>query len=89
MYSVDLKNIVPKGGLTCIFAKATYDESKLWHRRLDQIRLDEEADLKLQAAFDEEERLAREKAKKVKEANIALIVTWDDIHAKIDADHQC
>ncbi|GJW73315.1 hypothetical protein Tco_0132685 [Tanacetum coccineum] len=34
MYSVDLKNIVPKGGLTCFFAKATSDESKLWHRRL-------------------------------------------------------
>ncbi|GKC94224.1 ribonuclease H-like domain-containing protein [Tanacetum coccineum] len=26
MYSVDLKNIVPKGGLTCLFAKATSDE---------------------------------------------------------------
>ncbi|GKC32268.1 hypothetical protein Tco_1039562 [Tanacetum coccineum] len=29
MYSVDLKNIVPKGGLTLLFAKATSDESKL------------------------------------------------------------
>ncbi|GJU06076.1 ribonuclease H-like domain-containing protein [Tanacetum coccineum] len=29
MYSVDLKNIVPKVGLTCLFAKATSDESKL------------------------------------------------------------
>ncbi|GJV44095.1 ribonuclease H-like domain-containing protein [Tanacetum coccineum] len=29
MYSVDLKNIIPKGGLTCLFAKATSDESKL------------------------------------------------------------
>ncbi|GJX66986.1 hypothetical protein Tco_0302713 [Tanacetum coccineum] len=29
MYSVDLKNIVPKGCLTCLFAKATSDESKL------------------------------------------------------------
>ncbi|GKD06913.1 hypothetical protein Tco_1186598, partial [Tanacetum coccineum] len=29
MYSVDLKNCVPKGGLTCLFAKATSDESKL------------------------------------------------------------
>ncbi|GJT08507.1 hypothetical protein Tco_0842969 [Tanacetum coccineum] len=29
MYNVDLKNIVPKGGLTCLFAKATSDESKL------------------------------------------------------------
>ncbi|GJW52855.1 uncharacterized mitochondrial protein-like protein [Tanacetum coccineum] len=28
MYSVDLKNIVPKGDLTCLFAKATFDESK-------------------------------------------------------------
>nr|GEU41400.1 hypothetical protein [Tanacetum cinerariifolium] len=34
MYSVDLKNIIPKEGLTCLFAKATSDESKLWHRRL-------------------------------------------------------
>ncbi|GJX16248.1 retrovirus-related pol polyprotein from transposon TNT 1-94 [Tanacetum coccineum] len=34
MYSVDLNNIVPIGGLTCLFAKATSDESKLWHRRL-------------------------------------------------------
>ncbi|GJX10410.1 ribonuclease H-like domain-containing protein [Tanacetum coccineum] len=37
MYSVDLKNIVPKGGLTCLFAEATSDESKLWHRRLGHI----------------------------------------------------
>ncbi|GJX60238.1 retrovirus-related pol polyprotein from transposon TNT 1-94 [Tanacetum coccineum] len=37
MYSVDLKNIVPKGGLTYLFAKATYDESELWHRRLGHI----------------------------------------------------
>nr|GEW06653.1 ribonuclease H-like domain-containing protein [Tanacetum cinerariifolium] len=37
MYSVDSKNIVPKGGLTCLFAKATSDESKLWHRRLGHL----------------------------------------------------
>ncbi|GJU79318.1 putative ribonuclease H-like domain-containing protein [Tanacetum coccineum] len=37
MYSVDLKNIVPKGGLTCLFAKATSNESKLWHMRLGHI----------------------------------------------------
>ncbi|GJW64683.1 retrovirus-related pol polyprotein from transposon TNT 1-94, partial [Tanacetum coccineum] len=37
MYSVDLKNIVPKGGLTCLFAKATSNESKLWHRKLGHI----------------------------------------------------
>ncbi|GJR75529.1 ribonuclease H-like domain-containing protein [Tanacetum coccineum] len=34
MYRVDMKNIVPKECLTCIVAKATLDESMLWHRRL-------------------------------------------------------
>ncbi|GJX24452.1 putative ribonuclease H-like domain-containing protein [Tanacetum coccineum] len=34
MYSVDIKNIVPKESLTCLIAKATLDESMLWHRRL-------------------------------------------------------
>ncbi|GKC45719.1 hypothetical protein Tco_1063441 [Tanacetum coccineum] len=53
-----------------------------------QIRLDEETTLNLQAEFDEEEKLAREKAEKEKEANITLIETWDDIQEKIDADHQ-
>nr|GEW48153.1 uncharacterized mitochondrial protein AtMg00810-like [Tanacetum cinerariifolium] len=37
MYSVALKNIVPKEGLTCLFAKATSDESKIWHRRLGNL----------------------------------------------------
>nr|GEW91888.1 hypothetical protein [Tanacetum cinerariifolium] len=37
MYNVDLKNIVLSGDLTCIFAKATLDESNLWHRRLGHI----------------------------------------------------
>ncbi|GJX74874.1 putative ribonuclease H-like domain-containing protein [Tanacetum coccineum] len=37
MYNVDLKNIVPSGGLNCLFAKATLDESNLWHRRLGHI----------------------------------------------------
>ncbi|GJV06525.1 putative ribonuclease H-like domain-containing protein [Tanacetum coccineum] len=37
MYSFDLKNIVPSGGLTCLIAKATIDESNLWHRRLGHI----------------------------------------------------
>ncbi|GKE62942.1 hypothetical protein Tco_1513309 [Tanacetum coccineum] len=53
-----------------------------------QIMLDEEVALKLQAEFDEEERLAREKAEKEKEANIALIKEWDDIQEKINVDYQ-
>nr|GEV35045.1 hypothetical protein [Tanacetum cinerariifolium] len=37
MYNVDLKNIVPIGDLTCLFSKATLDESNLWHIRLGHI----------------------------------------------------
>nr|GEU69592.1 hypothetical protein [Tanacetum cinerariifolium] len=37
MYNVKLKNIVPSGDLTCLFAKATIDESNLWHRRLGHV----------------------------------------------------
>nr|GEU54588.1 hypothetical protein [Tanacetum cinerariifolium] len=36
-YNVDLKNVVPSGDLTCLFAKATLDESNLWHKRLGHI----------------------------------------------------
>ncbi|GKD89586.1 hypothetical protein Tco_1365093 [Tanacetum coccineum] len=49
-----------------------------------QIMIDEEAVKKLQAEFDEEERLAKEKD----EANIALTKEWDDIQAKIEVDHE-
>nr|GEU77018.1 hypothetical protein [Tanacetum cinerariifolium] len=37
MYNVDLKNVVLFGDLTCLFAKATLDESNLWHRRMAYI----------------------------------------------------
>ncbi|GJR78432.1 putative ribonuclease H-like domain-containing protein [Tanacetum coccineum] len=37
MYSFDMKNIVPKESLTCLVAKATLDESMLWHMRLGHI----------------------------------------------------
>ncbi|GJY33612.1 putative ribonuclease H-like domain-containing protein [Tanacetum coccineum] len=38
MYSVDMNNVVPKESLTCIVAKATLDESMLWHRRLGHFK---------------------------------------------------
>ncbi|GJR13137.1 putative ribonuclease H-like domain-containing protein [Tanacetum coccineum] len=37
VYSLDLKNIVPSGCITCLYANATSDESKLWHRRLGHV----------------------------------------------------
>nr|GEV63227.1 ribonuclease H-like domain-containing protein [Tanacetum cinerariifolium] len=40
MCNVNLKNIIPSGDLTCLFAKATLDESNKWQRRLghNQVR---------------------------------------------------
>ncbi|GJX81507.1 hypothetical protein Tco_0330988 [Tanacetum coccineum] len=43
----------------------------------NQIRLDEETALNLQAEFDEEERLAREKAEKRKRSQYCLDKTWE------------
>nr|GEZ25615.1 hypothetical protein [Tanacetum cinerariifolium] len=37
MYNVNLKNIIPSRDLTFLFAKATLDESNLWHRRLGHV----------------------------------------------------
>ncbi|GJY08099.1 hypothetical protein Tco_0375153 [Tanacetum coccineum] len=53
-------------------------------KKKDLIRHDEEIASKLQAEFDEEKRLAREKDK----ANVALTKEWDDIQAKVDVDYQ-
>ncbi|GKC22019.1 uncharacterized mitochondrial protein-like protein [Tanacetum coccineum] len=53
-------------------------------KKKDQISFDEETAKKLQAKFDEEARLAREKAEKEQEANVVLTEEWDDIQAKIE-----
>ncbi|GKE68361.1 ribonuclease H-like domain-containing protein, partial [Tanacetum coccineum] len=37
VYSLDLKKIIPSGGITCLVAKATKDEAVLWHRRLGHV----------------------------------------------------
>ncbi|GJT29910.1 hypothetical protein Tco_0910185 [Tanacetum coccineum] len=53
-------------------------------KKKDLIRLDKEIASKLQAEFDEDGRLEREKD----EANVALTKEWDDIQAKIKVDHE-
>ncbi|GJZ74487.1 ribonuclease H-like domain-containing protein [Tanacetum coccineum] len=37
MYSFNIENIVPSGGLACLITKATFDESNKWHRRLGHV----------------------------------------------------
>nr|GEV04318.1 putative ribonuclease H-like domain-containing protein [Tanacetum cinerariifolium] len=40
------------------------------------------------AKFENEQRFASERAQQEQEANIALIESWDDVQAKIDAEYQ-
>nr|GFB15020.1 ribonuclease H-like domain-containing protein [Tanacetum cinerariifolium] len=44
MYNVDLKNIVLSGDSTCLFTKATLDESNLWHRRVSDLEDESEGE---------------------------------------------
>ncbi|GJS71576.1 hypothetical protein Tco_0704417 [Tanacetum coccineum] len=53
-------------------------------KKKDQIRFDEQEAIRLQAEFDEEVRLTREKDK----ANVALIEEWNDIQDKIETDYE-
>ncbi|GJW23076.1 putative ribonuclease H-like domain-containing protein [Tanacetum coccineum] len=52
-------------------------------REPDQLKLDEEIALKLQAEIDKEERISKAEEEKINEANI----DWDDIQVKVDADY--
>ncbi|GJY44607.1 uncharacterized mitochondrial protein-like protein [Tanacetum coccineum] len=81
----------PSTTTTTISSKQSQDKGKgimveleKTMKKKDQISADEETAKRLQAEFDEEERLARE----TDEANVALIEEWDDIQAKIEADYQ-
>ncbi|GKD76008.1 putative ribonuclease H-like domain-containing protein, partial [Tanacetum coccineum] len=37
VYSLDLKNIVPSRGITCLYENATTNESNVWHKRLGHV----------------------------------------------------
>ncbi|GJS63023.1 hypothetical protein Tco_0677587 [Tanacetum coccineum] len=73
--SVSSSSIKDKG-------KSKMDELEVPLKKKDQIALDEEM-AQIQAELIEEERLAR---KKEEEANIALIKSWDNTQAMMEAD---
>ncbi|GJZ55573.1 hypothetical protein Tco_0610766 [Tanacetum coccineum] len=70
--------------------KAIMIEHEVPLKRKDQVALDEDLARNLQAQLEakliEEERLAR---KKEEEANIALIESWDNTQAMMEADFEC
>ncbi|GJT64711.1 putative ribonuclease H-like domain-containing protein [Tanacetum coccineum] len=85
---LDTLSIQKDKGLSHDKGKGILVEPEKPLKKKDQLKLDEEIALKLQAEIDEEERIARAKEEKIDEANIALTKEWDDIQAKIEADHE-
>ncbi|GJV21275.1 hypothetical protein Tco_1370295 [Tanacetum coccineum] len=59
-------------------------EEPLKIKKKDQISFDEQEAIRLQAKFDKEVRLAREKDK----ANVALIKEWNDIQDRIKINYE-
>nr|GEY67136.1 hypothetical protein [Tanacetum cinerariifolium] len=57
-------------------------EEPVKHKK-DQIRLDKEAALKIEAEFDEKERLAREKAEKIFDRAFRRVNTFEDFRTKL------
>ncbi|GJS78505.1 hypothetical protein Tco_0728386 [Tanacetum coccineum] len=59
-------------------------EEPLKMKKKDQVLFDEQEAIRLQAKFDEEERITREK----EEDNVALIAQWNDIQDKVETDYE-
>ncbi|GJV09655.1 reverse transcriptase domain-containing protein [Tanacetum coccineum] len=59
-------------------------EEPLKMKKKDQVLFDEQEAIRLQAQFDKEERIAREK----EEVNAALIAQWNDIKDKVETDYE-
>ncbi|GKA65959.1 putative ribonuclease H-like domain-containing protein [Tanacetum coccineum] len=59
-------------------------EEPLKMKKKDQVLFDKQEAIRLQAQFDKEERIAREK----EEANATLIAQWNDIQDKVGTDYE-
>ncbi|GJW17355.1 hypothetical protein Tco_0024791 [Tanacetum coccineum] len=92
--STKVSNVIPTTVATTITGVSSRPRAKgiVFHEQEQEQEQDhtptvssqQPTQVKDKAEEDEEESLAREKAQKVKEANIA----WDDIQAKVEADYQ-
>nr|GEV09012.1 hypothetical protein [Tanacetum cinerariifolium] len=67
MYNFDMKNIIPQKDLTYLLAKATNDESMLWHRRL---ATNDETSRILKNFITEIENLVEKKVKIIRSDNV-------------------
>ncbi|GKG44189.1 hypothetical protein Tco_0483282, partial [Tanacetum coccineum] len=77
----------PSGSITTTTTIPSKDKGKgimveepLKMKKKDQVLFDEQEAIRIQAEFDEEERIVREK----EEANATLITQWNDIQDKLE-----
>nr|GEY94227.1 hypothetical protein [Tanacetum cinerariifolium] len=76
MYSVDLKNVAPLGGLTCLFTKATLDESNLWHKRLGHINFKTMNKLPVVARNQSNGSVGKARVKTIPDKDYILLPLW-------------
>ncbi|GKE29140.1 hypothetical protein Tco_1444524 [Tanacetum coccineum] len=83
---IEIKSTKPRQkGLLCkIQGKAKMIEPEKPLKKKDQVLFDEQEAISLQAQFDEEARVAREK----EEANVVLVAQWNDIQDKVKTDYE-
>ncbi|GJS49919.1 putative ribonuclease H-like domain-containing protein [Tanacetum coccineum] len=88
---VELKSAKPKAITTAATTTTTIDKGKgiiveepLMMKKKDQVLFDKQEAIRLQAQFDKEDRIAREK----EEANAALIAQWNNIQDKVETDYE-
>ncbi|GJR17297.1 ribonuclease H-like domain-containing protein, partial [Tanacetum coccineum] len=75
MYSFNLENIVPSGGLACLIAKATINESNKWHRRQEKEANEEAEALRKEYAQETENLVIQAGAAKASSTNIFSTVS--------------
>nr|GEY56872.1 uncharacterized mitochondrial protein AtMg00810-like [Tanacetum cinerariifolium] len=76
MYHVDLKNIVPSGYLTCLFAKKTLDESNLWESNIEPIERPSLSVLSINPYKGVQEQFDSEKAREENVQQYVLFPVW-------------
>ncbi|GJY17908.1 ribonuclease H-like domain-containing protein, partial [Tanacetum coccineum] len=72
MYSFDMKTPSPAKGFACLIAKATSDESKLWHRRLGM----QELHNKMDSSFERMNRTLIEAARTMLADSLLPTTFW-------------
>ncbi|GKA84850.1 hypothetical protein Tco_0806504 [Tanacetum coccineum] len=81
---VEVEKVVSTAEVTTKSATTTIVDELTLAQTFIEIKAEKTQNIRLQAQFDKEERIAREK----EEANTALIAQWNDIQDKVEIDYE-